>query len=89
MENSLGGRLKNIQKLRVLCVEEFENSDKICVACHKEPAHPVYSGYCENCFVDKRLVKAYGSKPKDRSIENMPYNVDGGLDLAGGHESFT
>ena len=58
-------------------MEELENSDKICVACYKAPAHPNYDGYCEDCFVDKKLVKAYGSRHRDRSIRNNPSGANG------------
>ena len=69
-------------------MEGFENSDKMCVACFDNVAHPVYSGYCEDCFVDKRIVKAYGTRPKDRSVRNTPHGVDGDLNSNEGRESF-
>lgn len=59
-------------------MEGTENSAKMCIACFDNVAHPVYSGYCEDCFVDNRLVKAYGAKPKDRGAGSMPHGVAGG-----------
>ena len=41
---------------------------KLCVACLQVEAHPAYGDFCEDCFVDKKLMKAYGSRPRDRRI---------------------
>jgi len=70
-------------------MEDFESTVKMCVACRQAPAHPTYDGYCEGCFVDKKFLRAYGTKPKDRSIRNTPNSVSGHDDIGfdGGRES--
>ena len=72
-------------------MEGLENSDKLCGGCRVASAHPTYNGYCEDCFVDKKLVKAYGSAPKDRSVRHSSHSVEGlnGINPDKGKESFT
>ena len=50
-----------------------DNPVKLCVACHQVEAHPTYGDFCEDCFVDKKLVRAYGSRPRDRRIGHSPH----------------
>ena len=33
---------------------------KICCHCRAVPVDPGYGDWCENCFVDKRIVRVYG-----------------------------
>jgi len=52
-----------------------DNSVKLCAVCHQAEAHPAYNDFCEDCFVDKKLMKAYGSRPRDRRIGHSPHST--------------